>query len=381
MINRTHKILAVDTEKENLELIDRLLSENYQVLLAESGNQALEIIQKEKNISCIITENDLPDMSGIDLLSRMSEENPETIKILLSANINTNLLIDAVNVAKINSFIIKPFNPSFLTNNINEAIRYYEMSLQKREAVYRLEKQNKDLVKEVAKYKIYNQNIVDKEKLKVLKTFSHRINENSSKTLKNIQGFAKIIKNKYNSIDPNISKYTQMIESNVNEVLDYTDELKDIGEYRLPLKYEKIDIYNFLLDLFRKTVEDIKKKDIKLITDIKYNGELLVDQTRLLRAFKNIILNSIKTSEKQGAIVVGVTKENGSIVFSFADNGNKLDAKEIKEALTPLTRPEKLATGLFEIKKIIESHNGEFELTNNEPTGKTFLVKIPSGVR
>src|SRR5687767_8329584 len=91
-----HKILVVDDEPANLRLLKRVLSDEYEVLSAQSGAEGLALL-KEHDFSLIITDQRMPAMTGVQLLEQSLSIRPDSIKILLTGYTDVQSLIDAIN--------------------------------------------------------------------------------------------------------------------------------------------------------------------------------------------------------------------------------------------------------------------------------------------
>ena len=129
---KRHTILAVDDEQNNLSLINRTLRNNYNLLLASSGEEALSIIREHGDeISLIVSDQKMPLMEGTEFFKRISEEYPNIIKILLTGHSNIDILVEAVNECHLFQYILKPFEPEQLCMIIDTGIKKYELTSSK----------------------------------------------------------------------------------------------------------------------------------------------------------------------------------------------------------------------------------------------------------
>lgn len=129
---KRHTILAVDDEENNLSLIRRTLRSNYDILIASSGEQALEIIKEHGNeISLIVSDQKMPIMEGTEFFKRISEKYPHIIKILLTGHSNVDILVEAINECHLFQYILKPFEPEQLCMIVENGIKKYELSSSK----------------------------------------------------------------------------------------------------------------------------------------------------------------------------------------------------------------------------------------------------------
>ena len=93
---RRHKLLLIDDEPANLRLLRRVLGADYDTLLAESGQQGLEILAQEQ-VSLIITDQRMPGMTGVQVLKESLRIQPDAVRILLTGYTDIQALIDAIN--------------------------------------------------------------------------------------------------------------------------------------------------------------------------------------------------------------------------------------------------------------------------------------------
>ena len=120
----THKpkILVVDDEPDNLELLYRTFHPEFEVLLADSGQKALKVLAREPDIATIISDQRMPTMSGTELLSLTATQYPDIIRIILTAYTDVDDLVDAINSGKVFKYVTKPWNNRQLKAVVRQAI-------------------------------------------------------------------------------------------------------------------------------------------------------------------------------------------------------------------------------------------------------------------
>jgi CheY-like chemotaxis protein len=122
----SHIVLFVDDEKSILGALKReMLDEEYQCLFALSGNQALQIMQKEK-VSVIVSDMKMPEMDGLRLLKLVRDKYPSTARIVLSGYTQLPQILVTINQAEVFKFLTKPWGDE-LKSVIREAIDYHQM--------------------------------------------------------------------------------------------------------------------------------------------------------------------------------------------------------------------------------------------------------------
>ena len=126
MMDKKYNILLVDDEEDNLALLYRTLRGAYNLEKTTSPLHALEIL-KEKPFELVISDHKMPEMDGVEFLKHVQVHYPSTMRILLTAYSDANILIDAINYAKIYRYVKKPFNPEELQLIVSSALEYYQL--------------------------------------------------------------------------------------------------------------------------------------------------------------------------------------------------------------------------------------------------------------
>ena len=126
MAEKKYNILLVDDEEDNLALLYRTLRGTYNLEKTTSPLHALEML-KEKDFELVISDHKMPEMDGVEFLKESQIIRPDSMRILLTAYSDANILIDAINYAKIYRYVKKPFNPDELQLIVSSALEYYQL--------------------------------------------------------------------------------------------------------------------------------------------------------------------------------------------------------------------------------------------------------------
>lgn len=116
------KLLVVDDEPDNLDLLYRTFRREYQVLRAESGPKALEILEQEGNVAVIISDQRMPMMSGTEFLSLTATKYPDTIRIILTGYTDVEDLVEAINAGRVFKYVTKPWDDQELKAVVKQAV-------------------------------------------------------------------------------------------------------------------------------------------------------------------------------------------------------------------------------------------------------------------
>lgn len=122
-----HRILVVDDEEIVLvALRETLRREGYQVSTAPNAVEAMELL-KQGPFSVIITDQQMPMMTGLEFLGQVKQQQPDATRILITAVLNLNTVIDAINKGEIYRFIVKPWLREELLATVKNAVQRYEL--------------------------------------------------------------------------------------------------------------------------------------------------------------------------------------------------------------------------------------------------------------
>ena len=125
--NQLHQILIVDDEEIVLvALRDTLAREGYQITTAANAIEALGQL-KQQAFSVVITDQQMPMLTGLEFLAQVKQLQPDTTRILITAVLNLSTVIDAINKGEIYRFIVKPWLREELLATVKNAVQRYDL--------------------------------------------------------------------------------------------------------------------------------------------------------------------------------------------------------------------------------------------------------------
>ncbi|MGC9503054.1 response regulator [Baaleninema sp.] len=120
--NSKPKILVVDDEPDNLDLLERVLHPLYTVVRATSGQEALNCLARDSEIAVIVSDQRMPKMSGTEFLSLTATQYPDVIRIILTAYTDVEDLVEAINSGKVFKYVTKPWHVDELRTVVRQAV-------------------------------------------------------------------------------------------------------------------------------------------------------------------------------------------------------------------------------------------------------------------
>lgn len=131
------KLLVVDDEPDNLDLLYRTFRRDFCVFKAKSGAEALALLDEQGEMAIIISDQRMPKMNGTEFLSHTVERFPDTIRMVLTGYTDVEDLVSAINSGKVFKYITKPWHPTKLREVVAQASETYQVIKQRTRALSR----------------------------------------------------------------------------------------------------------------------------------------------------------------------------------------------------------------------------------------------------
>jgi putative nucleotidyltransferase with HDIG domain len=147
-----HTVLFIDDETNILKALQRLLrNEACRVLTATRGSEALELLDRE-HPQVVVSDQRMPEISGVDLLQSVRQRHPDVIRILLTGYAEMNVAVEAINRGEIFRLVTKPWNDEELKATLRQAFDTHDLKSEirrlnqvTREQNLKLQELNRDL--------------------------------------------------------------------------------------------------------------------------------------------------------------------------------------------------------------------------------------------
>jgi len=144
MSDKKIDILYVDDEENNLISFKATFRLKYNITIALSADEAMNILEK-KPVEIIITDQRMPNTTGIEFLEKVILKYPDPVRILLTGYADMNAVVDAVNKGKIYHYLSKPWSEKELEETIEKAFEVYQASKDVKEMNSKLSVSNDQL--------------------------------------------------------------------------------------------------------------------------------------------------------------------------------------------------------------------------------------------
>ena len=132
MDKKDFSILYVDDEVNNLNSFRAVFRREYTIHTAQSGREGIEIVNSEP-VHLVITDQRMPEMTGIQFLEKIVPEFPDIIRMVLTGFSDIDAVIDAINTGRVFRYITKPWDENDLRMTIENARSMFELQRKNKE--------------------------------------------------------------------------------------------------------------------------------------------------------------------------------------------------------------------------------------------------------
>ena len=122
------RILIVDDEEAILETMSFTFEDDYDVLTSSSAVKALDILDQEDGIAAVISDQRMPEMTGVEFLAQVFERYPTKVRIILTGFADMDAIIRAINDGHVYAYITKPWEPDDLKQVVRRAVEHYALA-------------------------------------------------------------------------------------------------------------------------------------------------------------------------------------------------------------------------------------------------------------
>jgi len=147
-IEQKQKILVVDDEQNNLDMVTRAFRQQFLVLTASNGEEGLKILKENLDVILVISDQRMPGLSGSQFLAEVFKIAPDSMRILMTGYADQDAVVEAVNLGKIWSYVRKPVGADQLRDVVRSSVEVYQLASKNRELTRRLEVQNGELAEQ-----------------------------------------------------------------------------------------------------------------------------------------------------------------------------------------------------------------------------------------
>lgn len=375
--SRSTCVLVVDDNVDMRNYVSKILmTAGYVVLQAHDGQEALEMLQQDKNTplpELVVSDIMMPRLDGIGLLKAL-RQTPELASLpimLLSARAGEEARVEGL-AAGADDYVAKPFSAKELVARVSARIelsRQYQAAA-KREAILRREAEEANAIKD-----------------RFLAVLSHELRTPLTPALLLAEDYELNVQ-----ISPPIREDMATIGRQIRLQVQMIDDLLDVTKIRqgkFHLRMQQVDAHTLLQQTSQLFTRAMAEKQLPFSLRLTATSTLvLADATRLQQVFWNLIGNAVKFTPDGGSITVETSNDDSrNIIVRISDTGIGIEPSSLGKLFCAFEQIDRditrsfggLGLGLAISKSIATLHGGTLEATSEgKNRGASFTLTLPT---
>lgn len=353
-------VLYIDDEPNNLNSFRSTFRREYKVHTAVNAVEALKQLKSFPEIKVIISDQRMPDVTGVEFFEKIRHIYPNKIRVILTGYSDIKAVIDAINKGQVYRFIDKPWNNDLVKLAIQDAIDLFDTRKT-------LSDKNQSL------QSAYNE----------LDKFVYSVSHDLRSPLMSILGIANLAE--VDIEDKKALEYFSTIKGMVGKLDGYIHQI--IDHYKGSHGKEFSDKVNFEV-LVKEIIDSIKyhpsAQGVKFKIDIKQDSDFLSNKMNIKTILSNLISNAFKYQREEElnkfVEVTGTINSNHAEV-KVKDNGVGIKEDKKDEVFNMFYRAKQDETGtglgLFIVSEAIEKLGGKIDLQSSFGKGTEIKLTLP----
>ena len=375
---RSGGILIVDDERPNLTVLRNFLDSGYRVHEAQSGAEALEIA-KTTDLDVVITDQRMPQMTGIELLEALRDLKPDVAGIVLTGFTDPPALISAINRARVFRFLKKPWQPDDILEAVRQASEHVYQTRAIQKLVSLLARRTEELDASLAQAKSTQRQLLHMERLGTMGRLASGVVHDLRNLMVSLGYVEGVLAQR--KIAPDVLESVQVGLQGVGNLVQTLEAMHAFARGGgLSLDLAKIPGGAAVHDAVAISRMDLNFRMHKVAVNVSDGlPQVHGDRQKLTQVLVNLIRNALQATPQWKHVNIGAARAGDSIIYSVEDEGPGVPGDLKENLFKPFvsTKGENgLGMGLYMAKLIVDSHQGEIAVLDRPQGGARFEVKL-----
>lgn len=350
-------VLVVDDEMGPRESLKMILNPYYNVLTADRGAQAVEML-KQYPVDLVTLDLKMPGFTGINVLEKVKQHDPDIEAIIITGYGSLDTAIEGLRLGAFD-YISKPFD-------VNHILALVRRGLERRNAKSQLRQVKSDF----------------------LSNISHELRT----PLSVVVGFVYLLLNQViGKLTDEQQKVLETVYRNSEELLELIDNvlwMTSLNAGDANATMERFDAREVVNETMKRYEKAIRDKGLRLEAKLP-DGDMSVvsDRAKIERVFQNVFNNAVKfTSEGEIVVQARNSPQRDSIEIEISDTGVGIEQSKIDSIFEPFHQADNsiqrsfsgLGIGLTVARRMAELVGGKLAVTSQVGVGTRVVISFPS---
>ena len=362
-------ILYVDDEPGNLEAFRDEFDEYFTILTASTGSEGLKII-RERPVQLVLVDQRMPRMTGVQVLEEIRRMAPRTLRILVTAYADIEVVIEAINKGRVYRYFTKPWEHEDIRTGIMRGLDYYQAESER-------ERLHAERVENMKK-------MIRSNRLAAVGTMVAGLVHEIRNPMVAIQSFFQLLPRKWDDKEF-LKKYLDIAQGEANRIESLLENMLSFARPSRPILRDcdlnvlverNIQLLEF--QARRKNIQVEFQKDVDL-------PPAFADPSQILQVIQNLGMNAIQATEPRGRLLFRTFPRERDpdapwVGLEVRDTGPGIAPADLEKIFDPFftTKADGTGLGLSIAYQIINEHDGRIEVESELGKGTTFRICLPA---
>ena len=374
------RVLVVDDEPENLVVLRTFLEPEYEVLDAPTGARALELAERHP-LDVVVTDQRMPEMTGVALLERLRSSRPDVAGIVLTAYTDTPALLSAINDAHAFRFLKKPWQVADLLEAIAQASAHVVHTRAIARLVELLSARTDELAAALEQLRSAQHQMLHLERLSTIGRLAAGITHdlrNAMTGLVLVEGHLQrrgIPEDAGRALDVGLAGVRNLLGTLVT--LNQFARAGEMTVDRVPVAPAEV-----VADALSVTRFEMELRGRRFETAVAPGlPRVLADRAKLVQVLVNFVRNAVQVTVEGQRIALVADRAGDRVVLAVEDEGPGVDPAIEARLFEPFVSSKGeggMGLGLYMARLIVESHGGTIAARRRDTGGSRFEVTLPA---
>jgi len=375
-------LIAVDDEPVILQILKAVFEEEpWRLTLAGTGSEAKRILESER-VDLLLTDKNLPDLSGIELLRIAKAREPLCEVIILTGYGSLETALAAMELDAFD-YVLKPLNNVFdIRKKVRQAFAKQDVALENRRLIVELREKNAAVEAALEETRSLQAELIQSEKLAGIGTLAAGIAHEISSPLFGIMGLAEAIADEQDL--PLAQSYARDIVEYCRTVRDIVVELSSYSRAATNEYLTTVELSRVIHDALRLVERSSDVRNVRFETAIEPELFLNARTNELQQVFVNLVKNAAEAAsevEGGGLVRLAAGRTGNHVWATVSDNGPGIEADKQRLIFDPFytTKAPGKGTGLGLniVYRIVTKYRGTITVDSRIGAGATFELRFP----
>lgn len=371
---RGYTVLFVDDEPENLLTFRYAFDDDFTIVTAGSGPDALAVLQRQE-IAVLLCDQRMPGMTGVEVCDAARRIQPDAVRMMVTAYADLHAAIDAINKGQVTRYLLKPWRNDELTDVLRTAIDFFHVQRTVRDMEARLLRAGSSQVVTAARASLL-----------------HEVKNPLHSLVVTLEQAGQLLAELRSGVDGgrglDLGAALRELAEVQHDATLAAHQLRTVTERYSPRRPHALasmrcdcgSVADTTVRMLRRDVERVARLEVVL----EDACEVAMDASVLGQILLNLLLNAAHAIELTGstdaAITVGVRRDAPHAVISVLDTGPGIAPELLERIFEPhfTTRAEGTGLGLTIARELAEQHGGRLSASSPARGGTCFELRLPA---